>query len=373
MVTVKQLQNNKILPKSETTEHLKCPLFSFQGVKTPTYNLGSQSLGEKTSSGGLLSNPEEEQSILDALLLAQWEERMWKGYFRYDVTTSEVKVISGRGKFLAQLTEEWSMDCLSKAEDSKVCHQRDSFLFHRINHHEELLFCVASSDKTNSEFIPLAAVPNGAILIIVNATPLEYGHVFLVPYGPSRLYLDSTFLEMMLRVTVEINNDSFRLFYDCSSAGATHIYFQGCYFPNHLPVELMHVDTFFSDGQKGIRISTVTDYPIKTLLFEHTCNIKIMVELISEICSHLQEKNIPHNLLISDHGKKIFLFFQKQTTSSDLSAWECGGYFLFRSKYEFDQVTEEAMLIHLSTVSLDDAGFEAVKQLSGNIASKLVI
>ncbi|KAJ0083067.1 hypothetical protein Patl1_11427 [Pistacia atlantica] len=146
---------------------------------------------------------------------------------------------------------------------------------------------------------------------------------------------------MMLRVTVEINNDSFRLFYDCSSAGASHIYFQGCYFPNHLPVELMHVDTFFSDGQKGIRISTVTDYPIKTLLFEHTCNIKIMVE--------------------------------KQTTSSNLSAWECGGYFLFRSKYEFDQVTEEAMLIHLSTVSLDDAGFEAVKQLSGSIASKLVI
>ncbi|XP_044496385.1 GDP-L-galactose phosphorylase 1-like [Mangifera indica] len=370
MITIKQFQHNRILPKSAAAEDLK----SFQGVKTPTYNLGTQSLVEKASSGGLLSNPEEEHSILDTLLLAQWEERMWKGYFRYDVTTSEIKVISGRENFFAQLNEERSMNILSKTEDSKVCHQRDSFLSHRINHPEELLFCVASSDNMNSQFIPLAAVPNGAILILANATPLEYGHVFLVPYGPSRLYLDSTYLEMMLRFTAEINNHSFRLFYDCSSAGASHMYFQGCYFPNHLPVEHMPVDTFFSDEQGGICIGTVTDYPIKTLLFQHDCNVKIMVEAISDICSYLWEKNIPHNLLISDLGKKIFLFFQKPTASVNLSAWECGGYFLFRSKYEFNQVTEEALLKYLSAVSLNNESFEAVKQLCGSsIAGKLAI
>lgn len=76
-------------------------------------------------------------------------------------------------------------------------------------------------------------------------------------------------------------------------------------------MELVSVDTFFSDGQRGIYISTLIDYPIKTILFEYTYNNRIiMMEAISEICSSLQEKNISHNLLISDCGKKIFLFLQ---------------------------------------------------------------
>ncbi|KAK0577863.1 hypothetical protein LWI29_001389 [Acer saccharum] len=88
------------------------------GIKTPIYYM------------------EEEQSLLDALLLAQ----MWKGHFRYDLTTSEIK-------------------------------------------------------KANSEIITAATVPNCAILIIINA----------------------------------------------------------CYFPDHLPVGLMPVDTFFTDGRTETR------------------------------------------------------------------------------------------------------------------------
>ncbi|KAK4858354.1 hypothetical protein QYF36_015118 [Acer negundo] len=372
MVTIRKFERNKFLSKFESSEQLKCSLFSFQGIKTPIYYMGSQSLVDNTAVWGLSKIPEEEQSLLDALLLSQWEERMWKGRFRYDVTTSEIKVISGRGKFLAQLNEGWNMDYLPKAEDNKICQQIDPFIFHCMNHDEELLFCVASSEKANSEIIPEATVPNGAILIIINASPAEYGHVFLVPWGSNRIYqFDVVSLEMMLRVSVETNNPSFHLFYDSSSPAASHLYFQACYFPDHLPVELMPVDTFFADGRTGTHISTVMDYPINALLFECTYNIKMMVEVMSETCSYLQEKNIPYSILISDCGKKIFLFLQTLGTSCKLSAWECSGYFLFRSRSEFDQVTERAMRKHLSAVSLDDEGFQTVKQLCFSIASKL--
>ncbi|KAL5773852.1 hypothetical protein ACOSP7_011409 [Xanthoceras sorbifolium] len=372
MVTVRKLERNKFLSNFATSEQLKCSLFSFQGIETPIYYVGSQSLIYNTAFWGLSGIPEEEQSLLDALLLAQWEERMSKDNFRYDVTTSELKVISGRGKFLAQLNEGWNMDYLSKAEDNKISQQIDPFVFHCINHNEELLFCVASSEKANSELIPPATVPNGAILIIINATPAEYGHVFLVPYGSNRLnQFDAISLEMILKISVETNNPSFRLFYDCSSRGASHAYFQACYFPDHLPVELMAVDNFFADERTGISISAVMDYPIKALLLECTYNIKMMVEIMSETCSYLEEKNIPYNILISDCGKKIFLFLQTLATSCNLSAWECSGYFLFRSRNEFDQVTEYAMRKHLCAVSLADEGFQAVKQLCCSIASKL--
>ncbi|KAI9199036.1 hypothetical protein LWI28_026327 [Acer negundo] len=95
-------------------------------------------------------------------------EQMWKGHFRYDLTTSEIEVISGRVKFLTQLKEGWNMDYLSKAEDNKACQQIDPFIFYCKNHDEELLFCVASSEKAKSEIITAATVPNCAILIIIN-------------------------------------------------------------------------------------------------------------------------------------------------------------------------------------------------------------
>lgn len=85
---------------------------------------------------------------------------------------------------------------------------------------------------------------------------------------------------------------------------------QACYFPSPLPVELTPVDTLFHEGQRGMRISAVTDFPIKTLLFESNKKFKRMVEVLVEICCQLQEKSIPYNLLISDSGKKIFLFLQ---------------------------------------------------------------
>ncbi|TXG48135.1 hypothetical protein EZV62_027429 [Acer yangbiense] len=74
-------------------------------------------------------------------------EQMWKDHFRYDLTTSEIKVISGRVKFLTQLNEGWNMDYLSKAEDNKACQQIDPFIFYCKNHDEELLFRVASCEN----------------------------------------------------------------------------------------------------------------------------------------------------------------------------------------------------------------------------------
>lgn len=74
----------------------------------------------------------------------------------------------------------------------------------------------------------------------------------------------------------------------------------------------MPVDTLFGDGKEGTHISMVIDYPIKALLFERksNCNFKIVLEVLAEICSFLQDKSIPYNLLITDCGKKIFLFLQ---------------------------------------------------------------
>lgn len=61
---------------------------------------------------------------------------------------------------------------------------------------------------------------------------------------------------------------------------------------------------------------------------------------------------------------------QTSKNSCTRSAWECGGYFLFKSRSEFDQATEKTLLKQLSTVSIDDEGFQAVKLLCCSIANK---
>ncbi|XVF75025.1 hypothetical protein PTKIN_Ptkin13bG0155900 [Pterospermum kingtungense] len=291
---------------------------------------------------------------------------MWKGCFRYDVTTSEIKVITGKMKFLSQVNEGQITDHLANSEGNTL-HEWDP---------EELLFCLASSKKAKSELIPVASVPDGAILVIINVTPVEYGHVYLVPCTSNRLYqhLDARSVEIVIRMAAEIHNQSFRVFYDSCRADRSDVYFQAFYFPDPLPVEFRPVGTFFNGGRRGLRMCSVVDYPVKTISFQTTCNLKIMAVAISEICSHLEEKNVKYNLMISDSGKKIFLFLQRSVAASHaISAWECGGYFLFRNRYEFDEVTEDAMLKRLSSFSLDDNYFEAVKQLCCSIACKFDI
>jgi GDP-L-galactose phosphorylase len=367
MVGIKQLRDENLLAKSKQS---KLPQF-LEGIKVPLYRFGNQSLIDHESFGEVSCISEDGDSILDTLLLAQWEDRVMKGIFRYDVTASEIKAVEGRKKFLAQLNEGWNLGHFPKPGENQTIYQEDVCPFNSVKQHDELLFCVASSEQTKPVLISSAVVPDNAFLIFINASPVEYGHVLLVPYLNNSFYqlLEVNILEMAVRVAVEINNCCFRLFYDFSP-DASHLHFQACYFPNPLAVELMPVDTIFGDLQSWMHISVVTDYPIKTLLLESSHKFKIMMEVLVNICSCLQDLSISYSLLISDCGKKIFLFLQKSKDSSFLSAWECGGYFLYKSRSEFDKCTEKTMLKQLSSVSIDDDGFKAVKLLCCSIASK---
>ncbi|KAK8988495.1 hypothetical protein V6N11_029883 [Hibiscus sabdariffa] len=271
--------------KSKLLEH-SCLLL--QGMHYPIYCFGSQSLKEDTSFEELSCIAEEEQSMLDAVLLSQWEDRMLKDFFKYDVTTSEIKVVTGNMKFLSQLNEGQITDHQSKSEGNTL-HEFNPLVFDCMKHPEELLFCLASSKKAKSELTPSASVPDCAVLVIINVTPVEYGHVYLVPCASNKLYpfLDARSIEISTRLAAEINNQSFRVFYDCYRPNCSAVY------------------------------------------FEQTC-----------------------------------------AASRAISAWECGGYFLFADRYEFDRITEDAMVNRLSSFSLDDHNFEAVKQLCCSIASK---
>ncbi|XP_043702662.1 GDP-L-galactose phosphorylase 1-like isoform X4 [Telopea speciosissima] len=308
MFTVKQFEEDSCMLKYDAaSEHSQCPWMPLQGTKIPLYWLGSQSALDNGACGRLSCTPTEEQSLLDSLFLAQWEDCAWKGFLRYDVTACELKVIDGRRKFVGQLNEGWNLNNFLK---------QNPFTFQCMKKHRELLlFAIASVEITNPEIIHSATVPDDASLVVVNA----------------------------------------------------------CYFANPLPVELMPVVTIHGRQKlEGLHIYEVKDYPVKAFLFIGNGNLKMLIEVVAQICSWLQDQKVPYSLLISDCGTKMYLFPQQLVVACSLSAWECGGYIVFKDKFEFDQATEEAVLERLGAFSLDDECFSVVKQLCCSVASKLV-
>ncbi|ONK64577.1 uncharacterized protein A4U43_C07F27550 [Asparagus officinalis] len=149
---------------------------------------------------------------------------------------------------------------------------------------------------------------------------------------------------------------------------------QAACFANPLPVKLLPVIIVYDcKDNKGVTISELADYPLKTLLFTSQ-NLESLVGLVAEICSILQKvNNVVFNLLFSDCATKVFLFPQVNlpAAGSHLSTWECGGYFIYNKISKFHSASEAELSERLAAASLDDQGFHALKQLCYSIDVKI--
>ncbi|PKA61980.1 GDP-L-galactose phosphorylase 1 [Apostasia shenzhenica] len=375
MVSVTQLEGDyRYVNQNQSQGQSKCDEAPLKGFETPLYlmctsleNDGAHDFFACTEDGG--------QSLLDSLILSQWEERAWKGQFSYDITSCATKIIEGGLKLTAQLNEKWNSKFFTEFEKKafqpsggviKPCYVKAN--------KEDILFCVASGDRERPLLIPLTGAPQDGVLLIVNENPIEYGHIFLVPYLlHKRMQTLGKALQLIIKIAVEVNSSSLRMFCDFSTTNTEQAYFQASYFANPLPVErLATIPVYVSSLTDGMSIWEVADYPLKVLVFTSK-NLKKLVEAIAEICSTLQQRNTVFNLLISDCGTRTFLFPQVHlpVTGRHLHAWECGGYFIYNRISDFDSASEMEISKRLASVSLDVKGFQYLKQLSCSVAAKI--
>lgn len=199
---------------------------------------------------------------------------------------------------------------------------------------------------------------------------------------------------------------------------------QASYFANPLPVELLpSIPVYGNLLSTGIYIGEVADYALKALVFISK-NFNETVQVVGEICAYLCDNGTAFSLLISDCGEKVFLFPQVITSylspcwmthSFDfiwrmanflrvmrfceilakflliswelfaismqvrapfryqLSAWECGGYFVYDTQSDFNRVTELDISNLLASVSLDAHNFKTLKQQCCTAVSKYTI
>ncbi|XP_066382791.1 GDP-L-galactose phosphorylase 1-like isoform X2 [Miscanthus floridulus] len=328
-----------------------------EGVKIHLYRFGAEHRNDKLES--LACFEQDGPSLLDTILLAQWDNFAWKGCLDYDVTACQLKVIAGGRNFVGQLNNKW--DSFSLKEYDKFFESFACLKPNSMKSYDGLLLGISQGENDRPE-----------------AYPVEYGHIFLVPSAINQLscYWDKRMIGLATKISSEVNNAAFRVFFDNgTSIVSGHMIFQACYFAIPLPVESASTFTVY-DGKAGsdIIVSETVDYPLRALVFTST-NLKTLVGVLSEISFSLHDYATAYSLLISNNGTKVFLYPQVKNlvTGCCLSARECGGYFVYHTKFGFDNASETEISNRMGSVSLEDSTFEDLKHLCCAIADDLVM
>ncbi|CAM0948900.1 unnamed protein product [Alopecurus aequalis] len=332
------------------------PLDQSEGVKIHLYRLGVEQ-HEHDALKSFTCADQGSPTLLDTIILSQWENFAGKGQLGYDVTACKLKVIEGARDFVIQMNAKWNPFLLN--EYGKIGHPFGCLKPSSTKSCEELLLCIAEGDKNEPE-----------------AYPVEYGHIFLVPNATNQLssFWDKRMFELITKIASEVNSAAFRVFFDDGTSSVpNNMGFQACYFANPLPVESAStIPVYDRKGRSGIHVHETVDYPLKALVFTSN-DSNTLANVISEACLALHENNTAHSLMISNNGRNAFLFPQVKNlvTGCYLSAWECCGYFVYHTKADFNQASEAEISDRMASFSFEDGAFEDLKNLCCAIADDL--
>ncbi|KAJ6811063.1 GDP-L-galactose phosphorylase 1-like [Iris pallida] len=345
----------------------KLPLYVFKNAPKPTPH-GPQS-----------------DFFLNTVLLGQWENRMSRGLFRYDVTACETKVIPGNHGFIAQLNEgrhlkkrptEFRVDRVLQPFD------RTKFNFTKVGQ-EEVLFRFEAGGGSLSHYFESAPIKetNPPSVVAINVSPIEYGHVLLIPRVleclPQRIDPDSFLLA--LNMAAEAGSPYFRLGYNSLGAFATinHLHFQAYYLSVPFPIEKAPTERIpvKCQSENGVKVSRLLNYPVRGLVYEGGNSVQDLSDMVVGACIWLQENNVPFNVLISDSGRKIFLlpqcYAEKQAlgevsqelldTQVNPAVWEISGHMVLKRRKDYEEASEAYAWRLLAEVSLSEERFKEVE------------
>ena len=349
----------------------------YSNEETGSYNSDSDSF----SGGGYV----QDVSPFDRILLAAWEDRFAAGLFRYDVTACKTKVVPGGYGFVAQFNEgratkkrptEFAVDEVVQAFDG------GKFNFTKADK-AEILFAFERGDRAmkSSAYNSAKTIESSPNVMLINVSPIEYGHVLLCPRVTDCLpqRISPELLLPPLYMAAESRNPYFRVGYNSLGAYATinHLHFQAYYLMEAFPIERAQTTrlpqrVYKKRHRHGVAVNQVTGYPVRCLCFERKdATFEALADLLGNACERLQERNIPFNLLIADHGARVFLIPQvfshrvaKGEIPTDVAAtgvnpavFEISGHLLYKQQDDYDACTQDAAFKMLACASLGEEEF----------------
>jgi len=339
----------------------------------------------QSASPSQLSPSGSDASLFDATLLERWEDALSEGRFRYDVTGCPTKTLEGRFRFIMQLNlgratnkrpTEFSADRVVQAFDGA------KFNFTKAKQ-DELVFsfhpAMMRKSPSMADFAsahPAESAPN---CVLINVSPIEYGHVLLVPRIteclPQRVTCDT--LHLSLHMAAESANEHFRIGFNSLGAYATinHLHFQGYYMWQSFPVELAARQALF-EAPGGVTVSHTLDYPVRLLVCTaHAPGSSLMAlaRVVAHMCERFEATNTPYNLLITESGRCVYVIPQRfsravaagqvpadvQATGVNPAVFEIAGHMVLKRTEDYESMDEAAIVRMLACATLSAADFNA--------------
>ncbi|XP_041351466.1 GDP-D-glucose phosphorylase 1-like [Gigantopelta aegis] len=329
-------------------------------------------------------------SRFDRELCTRWDDGMDNGLFRYTMDHVETRILSGSNKYVVQLNEKRAKERRTPQSIMNVNQPFDpeQFNFTKINP-KEILFEIRNVTQNKSD--SCNGVCNGVKettkedlreerhIVIINISPLEYGHVLIVPHVDT--CQPQIFTECGIQVGLECMllslHRGFKIGYNslCAYASVNHLHFHAYYLQHELMVESCDVKPLAKN------LSEMLAMPAPGFAFQlHGSSLQEISRLIFKITSYFQEHEIAHNVFMT-HGTvfgegpssenrtiRIYLWprkkfiGQKMFEEFNVACIEFGGHLPVKERKGYEAMTDELADTIIASAKLPDEEYSRIKQ-----------
>lgn len=336
----------------------------WEGLGIPDFIYGRKDLTQEgiqwpRNAPSLLDTPPP--SRFDTALCSAWRQRMELGLFRYCLGELQTQTLPGAVGFVAQLNVERGVQRRRPQNIRSVRQPFDpeQFNFNRIRPGEVLFRLLREPSLPD-------VLQQEDILVVINVSPLEWGHVLLVP-EPSR-GLPQRLLPGALRAGLEAvllsSHPGFRVGFNSLGglASVNHLHLHGYYLAHRLPVEGAPSEPLDPGGH----LHLLQAVPAPGFLFYTSGPGPDLEALISRVCQatdYLSDHDIAHNLFVTRGappgktspssaltGVRVILWARKSSfgikegEAFNVALCELAGHLPVKTSQDFSSLTEAAAL-----------------------------
>ncbi|XP_013014232.1 GDP-D-glucose phosphorylase 1 isoform X2 [Cavia porcellus] len=317
-------------------------------------------------------------SRFDSALCSAWQQRMELGFFRYLLGELQTQVLPGAVGFVAQLNVERGMQrrCPQNIKSVRQAFDPEQFNFNKIRPGEVLFHLHREPDLPG-------ALPQEDILVVINVSPLEWGHVLFVPVPAQGL--PQRLLPGVLRAGLEAvllsSHPGFRVGFNSLGglASVNHLHLHGYYLAHRLPVEGAPSQPLDPGGH----LHLLQTLPAPGFLFYVSGPGPDLEAVIRRVCratDYLADQEIAHNLFVTRGappgraspcsalaGVRVILWARKSSfgikegEAFNVALCELAGHLPVKTAQDFSSLTEATAVALIQDCLLPPAQATAVQ------------
>lgn len=328
-------------------------------------------------------------SRFDVTLRSGWTEKMGRGLFRYHLGKLETRVLPGEEGYVAQLNVQRGIERRKPQEILSIRQNFDpkQFNFSKINP-EEVLFEMCRTDPSSTESCSQNGTTDPSCLVIINVSPLEFGHSLLVP-EPRRCHpqiLTPSAVQVGIESVFLSSDPGYRVGFNSLGgfASVNHLHLHGYYLDHPLRVECAPVQPVAPE----VGLYRIAGFPNGFMFYTEGQDPGGTAEAVCRLTDALVNRNIAHNMFLTrgyppcappgphapSRGVRILVwprvscFGAKEESAFNVALCELAGHLPFKNHQDFTHTNEDRVKAIVQKYAFNDHQFEELqKDLVGQL------